>query len=91
METIIPAACDGPITIMMDESNKQSDDKACAILVKMIDPTTFCVINRFLDMPVSNIPTGANLFSVLEATLSKYSIPWSSVKGFSSDTASVHV
>ena len=91
MEAIIPTARDGPITIMMDESNKRSDDKACAILVKMIDPTTFCVVNRFLDMPVCNIPTSANLFSVLEATLSKYNILWSSIKGFSSDTASVMV
>ena len=91
MEAIIPTARDGPITIMMDESNKRSDDKACAILVKIIDPTTFCVVNRFLDMPVCNIPTGANLFSVLEATLSKYNILWSSIKGFSSDTANVMV
>ena len=91
MEAIIPAACDGPLTIMMDESNKRSDDKACAILVKMIDPTTFRVVNRFLGMPLCNIPNSANLFSVLQATLSKYNIPWSSVKGFSSDTASAMV
>lgn len=66
---------------MMDESNKHSDDKACAILVRMVDPTTFQVVNRFLGMPICNIPTGENLFNVLEATLSQYDIKWDSAKG----------
>ena len=35
MEAIIPAPCDGPLTIIIEESNKRSDDKACAILVKI--------------------------------------------------------
>ena len=51
---------------MMDESNKQSDDKACAILVQMFDETTRSVVNRFLGMPICNIPNAANLFHVLE-------------------------
>ena len=42
-------------------------------------------------MPVYNIPTSANIFSVLEATLLKYNIQWRSIKGFSSDTSSVMV
>lgn len=57
----------------------------------MIDPATFRVANRFLRMPVCNIPTGTNLFGVLEATLLQYNIQWESVKGFSSDTANVMV
>ena len=59
--------------------------------MRMVDPTTFQVVNRFLGMPICNIPTGENLSNVLETTWSQYDIKWDSVKGFSSDTASVMV
>ena len=76
---------------MMDESNKDSDNKACVILVRMVDPTTFQVVNRFLGMPIRNILTGESLFNVPKATLSQYNIKWDDVKGFASDSASVMV
>ena len=91
MDRFLPAAQEGPETIMMDESNNCSDDKACAILVRMVDPTTFQLENRFLGMPIYNIPIGESLFNVLKAILSQYSTEWDNVKGFSSDTASVMV
>ena len=69
METVVSAAQEGPVTIMVDESNKRSDDKACAILVRMFDPNTLRVENRFLDMPICNVPNAANLFSVVESSL----------------------
>ena len=72
MDKILQAAHDGPVIIMMDESNKWSDDKACTILVRTMDPVTFRVFNRFLGMPICNILIGANLFGVLEATLLQY-------------------
>lgn len=91
MDKFLPVAQEGPITIMMDESNKRSDDKACAIPVRMFDSTTFQDVNRFLGMPICNIPTWESLFNVLEATLSQYNIKWDNVRGFSSDTANVMV
>lgn len=47
--------------------------------------------NRFVGMPICNIPTGKNLFNVLETALSQDDIKWDSVKGFSFDAASVMV
>lgn len=70
MDKFLPAAQEGPETIIMDESNNRSDDKTCAILVRMVDPTTFQVENRFLGTPICNIPIGESLFNVLEAILS---------------------
>ena len=87
MDRFLPAAQEGPVTIMMDESSKRSDDEVCDIHVRMVDSITFQVVNRFLGMPICNIHTGENLLSVLEATLSQNNIKWDSVKGFSSDTA----
>ena len=52
MDMVLPTTREGSITIMMDESNKRSDDKACAILVRMFDETTRCIVNRFLGMPI---------------------------------------
>lgn len=91
MDKVLPVAREGPITIMMDESNKRSDDKACAILVRQFNSTTNRVENKFLGMPICNIPNASNLFEVLEGTLAHFDIPLSSVTGFSSDTASVMV
>ena len=55
MDKFQPAAQEGPVT-MMDETNKRSDDKACAILVRMVDSTTFQVVNGFLGTSICNIP-----------------------------------
>ena len=48
-------------------------------------------VNRFLVMPICNIPNAANLFHVLEETLQHFCIPWGNVVDFSSDTANVMV
>ena len=53
----------GPCAIMVDESNKLDNDKTCAILLRVINPEMGKVQNRFLDMPICNKATGANLFA----------------------------
>ena len=51
-----------------------------------------CVQNRFLDMPVCNRATGANLFEVIDVCMKNNGIPWENVKGFfSSDNALVMI
>ena len=66
---MLKRAQEGPVTIMMDESNKRSDNKACAILIRFLDNATMCVENRFLDMPICNIATAEKLFATLETSL----------------------
>jgi len=60
------AATKGPYSIMIDESTKMDGYKAVAILLRVVKPQSGLVENRFLDMPMCNIATADNLFSVLE-------------------------
>ena len=50
---------------MMDESKT---DKSCIILVRVFDPEVGDVRTRFLDMPVVNEVTAANLFDTLKSS-----------------------
>ena len=81
----------GPIALMVDESNDIHNDKGCAIVLKVINTDMKCVQNRFLDMPVCNQATGANLFEVIDDRMKSNEIPWENVKGFCPDNASVMV
>ena len=76
---------------MVDESNDIQNDKGCAIVLRVINTDMVCVQNRFLDMPVCNRATGANLFEVIDVCMKNNGIPWENVKGFSSDNASVMI
>ena len=87
----IKAAQEGPFSIMVDESNKRNDDKAMAVLLRVINPTTGLVQNRFLDMPVCNIPSAENLFKTIQSSMQKFEIPWENLKGYSSVNANVMV
>ena len=58
-----------PFMLMVDESNKRNDDKSCAIMAKVFDLLANRVVNQFVDMPVCNIPTGENIFNVIDKTL----------------------
>ena len=91
LECTVKYAKAGPIALMVDESNDIHNDKGCAIVLRLINTDLTCVQNRFLDMPVCNRATGANLFDVIDASMRKYGIPWENIKGFSSDNASVMV
>ena len=79
----IKAAQAGPFSIMVDESNKRNDEKAMAILLRVINPDTGLVQNRFLDMPICNIPNAENLFTTLDRSMTKNNIPWENAKGYS--------
>ena len=52
----------------MDESKT---DKSCIILVSVFDPEVGDVRTRFLDMPVVNVATAADLFDALKSSLLK--------------------
>ena len=52
------------IAVMVDESNDIQNDKGYAIVLTVINTDMLCVQNRFLDTPVCNRATGANLFEV---------------------------
>ena len=50
-----------PFSLMMDESNDKTN-KSCIILLRLLNPQLGEVRTRFLDMPIVNIGTAANLF-----------------------------
>ena len=77
-----------PYSIMIDESNDK-EDKSCIILVRVLDAEVGNVKTRFLDMPIVNIGTAANLFSALKASLEKNGLDFSKAMAFMSDTANV--
>ena len=56
----------GPIALMVDDIH---NDKGCAVLLRVINTYMQCVQNRFLDMPVCNRATGANLFEVIDVCI----------------------
>lgn len=49
---------------MIDESNDK-ENKSCIILARILDAEVGNVKTRFLDMPIVNIGTAANIFSAL--------------------------
>ena len=55
-------------SILMEESNNKTD-KSCIILFKVLDSKLEDVRTRFLDMPIVNIDTAENLFSLLSKPL----------------------
>ena len=81
----------GPFALTIDESNDMCNEKGCAIVLRVINSDHKCVENRFIDMPVCNRATGANLFQVIDECLRKNEIPWQNVKGFCSDNDAVMV
>lgn len=56
-------------TILCDESNDRGTDKCFAILVRIFEEESMSVKTRFLDMPIVNIGTGANLYMALDKCL----------------------
>ena len=77
-----------PFFIMMDESNDKTD-KSCIILVRTIDSGIGDIHTRFLDMPIVNIGTASNPFSVMKASLEKHGLDFSKAIAFMSDTTNV--
>ena len=58
-----------PFTILCDESNARDYDKLFAILVRVFEEELRSVKTRFLNMPVVNVGTGANLYAAFDKCL----------------------
>ncbi|XP_014674788.1 PREDICTED: zinc finger BED domain-containing protein 5-like [Priapulus caudatus] len=78
-----------PYTIMIDESNDIFCDKECAILVRYFDELQEKTVVAFLDIPVCNIGTAANIFKCVDLALVKHGLSWDNVAGFSPDNCNV--
>ena len=63
-------------SILQDESN-DNVDKSCIILIRVLDEELGNVKTRFLDIPLVNIDTAANIFGALRESLQKFT--WTSV------------
>ena len=57
--------------------------------MKVLDPECGDVRTRFLDMPIVNIGTAANLFAALKISLSQKGLDFNKAVAFMSDTANV--
>ena len=68
-ETITNMCKTEKFSIMVDESNDHRDQKAMTVLVRVLDRDVQKISTRFLDIPICNIGTGANLFSCLNEVL----------------------
>ena len=77
-----------PLSITVDESNDKTD-KSCIILVRVLDPEVGDVRTRFLDLPVVNVGTAANLFDALKSCLVKHGLDFNNAVAFMSDTTNV--
>ena len=60
-------------------------------MVRVWDDSKRQAVTRFLAMPVCNISTAEALFNAIEHELESNNIPWETVIGYASDTASVMV
>ena len=87
-QRVIESMSSSPFSLMMDESNDKTD-KSCIILSRFLDPQIGEVRTRFLDMPVVNIGTAANLFQALNESLAKNGLGFSNAVAFMSDTTNV--
>ena len=79
---------DNPFSIMIDESNDKTD-KSCIILVCVLDNKVCDICKRFLDMPVVNNGTAANLFDARKSSLAKHGFDFSNAFSYMSDTTNV--
>ena len=80
-----------PFTILCDGGNDNFAKKYFCVMVKLWDDGLRRSVVHFLDCPVCNIATGETLFQALSMALEDRCIPWKSVIGYASDSASVMV
>ena len=84
MGDVVQTCRSQPFTLMCDESNAYGNDKCFVILVRVFDDNLGSTQTRFLDMPIVNSGTAANLFLAFDQSLTKHGIPWSIVFDFMS-------
>ena len=77
-----------PFSLLMDESNDKTN-KSCIILARVLDSQVGDVRTRFLDMPVVNVGTAANLFRALTGSLQNHGLDFERTVSFMSDTTNV--
>ena len=65
MEETVKNANEGPVPLMLDESNKRDNDEWGSVLLRLVNPGYCLFQNRFLDMPICNKAIGANLFATV--------------------------
>ena len=53
-------------SLLTDESNDQCGEKTLTILVKVFNPEIARAVTRFVDIPICNIGTGANIFETID-------------------------
>ena len=53
-------------SFLTDEINDQGGEKTLAILVKVFKPEIARAVTRFVDIPICNIGTGANIFETID-------------------------
>ncbi|XP_078315534.1 SCAN domain-containing protein 3-like [Crassostrea virginica] len=87
-DTLIKRCQSQPFTLLCDESNDRGADKCFAVLVRIFEEESRSVKTRFIDMPVVNVGTGANLYAALDKILRTRDIPWANVLAYSSDNCS---
>ena len=78
-ETLIKRCQSQPFTLLCDESNDRGVDKCFAVLVRILEEESRSVKTRFIDMPVVNVGTGANLDAALDKILRYFSFIYTSV------------
>jgi hypothetical protein len=53
-------------SLIIDESNDRGQNKQLVLLASVYDPDREQVSSKFIDMPVCNIGTGANIFDTID-------------------------
>ena len=53
-------------SLLTDESNDEGGKKTLTILVKVFNPEIARAVTRFVDIPICNIGTGANIFETID-------------------------
>ena len=62
-----------PFSLLIDESNDRKN-KACIILVRVLDPDIGDIRTRFLDIPIVNVGMASKLFTALKSLLNNFGI-----------------
>ena len=79
-----------PINLLCDESNERGGSaKLLTVLVRVYDPERSIIVTRHLDTVGIVDLTAEGIFTALKETLERYSIPFSNLLSFTSDTCSV--
>ncbi|XP_041358912.1 uncharacterized protein LOC121375499 isoform X1 [Gigantopelta aegis] len=83
--------CNGPFSVLVDNSNDRGDNKNLAILVRCVDDEIEQTVTKFLDMPVCNLANAENLFNTIDKCFTDRGLDWINLVAYCSDNASVMI